>query len=472
MKNQTVSAITIPLVRSASPWALRQFGLLAVVILLACGRQAPGVAQQNESRTPPFQPPTELGTVSHPNLAGLEPKAREAVEAQKNELEEILVNASGDKARLNEAYGRMGMFYFSFRFKKAAETCLLNAYLLDAGKLRWAYFLGQLYRESGAPQKALFFLEKAHALKQDEPAINVSLAEVLRERDEPARAKRLFEQVLVKDPQNPPALMGLGLLAAVDEEHAKAIEYFERVLKIQPRASAALYPLALSYQATGNQEMAERAMAARGEVKPRMDDPLMKMIDLPRALAHYRMAETLRLTGKPGESLPHYDLVVDLFPENPGVRLGRELASIELARYLAAVIALHEDVGDFPKLAVFQHMLARLFASSPDERARDGANAIVILRELTRGAATPELAESLAMAFAEVGRFPDAIKAQEKAIDMAGKAGDTNLVERMKPNLEAYRNGHPCRLPWRGDDPIFKMVTYGKYQQALAREEP
>ena len=49
--------------------------------------------------------------------------------------------------------------------------------------------------------------------------------------------------------------------------------------------------------------------------------------------------------------------------------------------------------------------------------------------------------DTLAAAYAEVGRFDDAIRWQLKAIELAGKADTSELIKQ----LESYKAGKPLR---------------------------
>jgi hypothetical protein len=62
--------------------------------------------------------------------------------------------------------------------------------------------------------------------------------------------------------------------------------------------------------------------------------------------------------------------------------------------------------------------------------------------------------EALAMAAAETGDYASAVRWQQAGIDAANAAGRTDLLPVLGENLERYRSGRPCRVPWRDDDPI------------------
>jgi spermidine synthase len=63
------------------------------------------------------------------------------------------------------------------------------------------------------------------------------------------------------------------------------------------------------------------------------------------------------------------------------------------------------------------------------------------------GGAAPFALDTLAMAYAQAGRFNDAQQVARRAIDMAAEAGITNDVTAMQERLELYRSGRPYREP-------------------------
>ena len=96
--------------------------------------------------------------------------------------------------------------------------------------------------------------------------------------------------------------------------------------------------------------------------------------------------------------------------------------------------------------------LARVLATSPDDRVRDGRRAIAITQELFKGERTTALGETIAMALAEVGDFGQAIAIQRDVMAAAGKAGFTAQLPHMTANLMLYERQQPSRTPWTDDD--------------------
>ncbi len=57
--------------------------------------------------------------------------------------------------------------------------------------------------------------------------------------------------------------------------------------------------------------------------------------------------------------------------------------------------------------------------------------------------------ESLAMAYAESGRFAEAVQLQSEVVRrLARRDAPPQVLDHMRSRLERYQDGLPCRLPW------------------------
>ena len=94
--------------------------------------------------------------------------------------------------------------------------------------------------------------------------------------------------------------------------------------------------------------------------------------------------------------------------------------------------------------------MARLLATVPDESVRDGDRALVLAKEVFGLAVNADHAETLAMAWAELGDFDTAIQWQERALELLSEGGDPGQASAARLRLEQYQNGQACREPWKG----------------------
>jgi len=89
--------------------------------------------------------------------------------------------------------------------------------------------------------------------------------------------------------------------------------------------------------------------------------------------------------------------------------------------------------------------LARLHATCPVERHRDGERAVELAVLACRAIewGHPDYLDTLAAAYAEIGDFDLAVKWQTKALDMG--RDDEEMAARLRARLELYQAGKPCR---------------------------
>ncbi|MCE2540367.1 MAG: hypothetical protein J4G16_08240, partial [Acidobacteria bacterium] len=107
-----------------------------------------------------------------------------------------------------------------------------------------------------------------------------------------------------------------------------------------------------------------------------------------------------------------------------------------------------QGLDSSPENAMFKHALARLLASAPDDRVRDGRRAMSLVEELLAQQQSLALGETAAMALAEMGLYDQAAAVQRDVMTAARDAGLTDAVGRMAGNLALYEAGRPCRTPF------------------------
>ena len=100
-------------------------------------------------------------------------------------------------------------------------------------------------------------------------------------------------------------------------------------------------------------------------------------------------------------------------------------------------------------LAMNLNNLAWKLATSEKTSIRNGTRAVQLAEhacELTQYGVTP-MVGTLAAAYAEAGRFDDAMAAAQKACALATAAGDRDLLEKNQKLLVLYRARQPYHEP-------------------------
>jgi hypothetical protein len=84
-------------------------------------------------------------------------------------------------------------------------------------------------------------------------------------------------------------------------------------------------------------------------------------------------------------------------------------------------------------------------AVSPDAELRNGAFAVEIMQPVIAALRTPAYLDTLAAAYAEAGRFDEAVRMQQQAIDALAANAAAATLDDFGSRLELYRSGEPYR---------------------------
>jgi Flp pilus assembly protein TadD len=90
---------------------------------------------------------------------------------------------------------------------------------------------------------------------------------------------------------------------------------------------------------------------------------------------------------------------------------------------------------------------AHVLAAGLDASRRNGAQALKLAERAVRlsEGRNPVYLDTLAMAYAEVGRFPEAIATAHKALDLAAQQPRGRFVEALTTRIKLYESQQPYR---------------------------
>jgi tetratricopeptide (TPR) repeat protein len=276
------------------------------------------------------------------------------------------------------------------------------------------------------------------------PEVHGELGQHASAREDWPEAARQFRQAIELSPDN--AIMRLNLALTLNRmgDARAALAELEAAIRVDPRLALAHFMMGTLLERSGrDQEAIDRYTAAVTH------DPRLRE-------AHLRLADALRRIGRLEASLSFYQRVLELHPDSEEARFGEAMALVRLTRHAEARERLRVAMSLHPDQPAFPQALARLLAASPDSQVRDGQRALDLVQALAEEHKTTSVAETMAMALAEVGRFREAAEWQRLAMSVAVEAGHPHAARRMAVNLTLYQRHEPCRTPWRDDDPEFR----------------
>jgi tetratricopeptide (TPR) repeat protein len=159
------------------------------------------------------------------------------------------------------------------------------------------------------------------------------------------------------------------------------------------------------------------------------------------------LGEVLLQQGKVAEAAGHFDQARRLQPDLPARHFNLANALVQLGRVAEAVDCYQQAVRLDPSGAEACHALAWILATGTNAAIRNVDKAVQ-WAERACALTTNRVAlylDTLGVAYAEAGRFSDAIQAAQQAIELAQAAGQTDQVRRIQERLRWYHAGRPYR---------------------------
>jgi tetratricopeptide (TPR) repeat protein len=159
--------------------------------------------------------------------------------------------------------------------------------------------------------------------------------------------------------------------------------------------------------------------------------------------AEFGMGNVLANLGRYDEAIRQYRKTLSLNPRHLGAAGNLGIVLLHTGQTRQAIEYYRELVRAFPQWTEPLLRLSQILATASKPEFRDGAEAV---RRAEQGCALtgrrdPVFLDALAAAYAEAGRFPEAVATATTAAALA-KGG---LAEEIQARLRLYRAGRPCR---------------------------
>ncbi|KLU02012.1 TPR domain protein [Rhodopirellula islandica] len=160
--------------------------------------------------------------------------------------------------------------------------------------------------------------------------------------------------------------------------------------------------------------------------------------------AHFSRGNLWRLKGELEKALADYDKAIAIDPGSASAYVNRGTLLVEQGDNERALADYNEAILIAPELAAAYSGRAWILATSPIGAFRDGPKAIEDAKranQLSHWKQADQL-DTLAAAYAEVGKFDEAVKYQEQAIRLST---DEKLTKEFRSRLSLYRAEKPFR---------------------------
>ena len=262
-------------------------------------------------------------------------------------------------------------------------------------------FIGMLLAKQFKYDEAIAHYRTALALNPDSAPAHNNLARILHSQGRLDEAVEEYRSALALDPKLSLAHNNLGILLLQKGKGAESVRQLREALRLNPGNAETKFNLALAL--SQQHEWSEAAKNLAEIVGPGSTD----------AKARCELANALEHLGKTREAMSQYAAALLLQEDNPDALAG----------------------------------LSWILATTANSDLRNGAQAVGMAEracELT-GHKDADKLKTLAAAYAEVGKFPDAIAAVQAAKQFATGANRPELAHECQLMLEQFQASKPWR---------------------------
>lgn len=251
----------------------------------------------------------------------------------------------------------------------------------------------------------------------------------------------LWLDTLEKDPSSWVAYNNLGVLSLEKKDYPQAIRQFQLAISLKPDLAEAQSNLSLAFLKEGKTDDAiEHGLQA---VRLEPDSSKLHSIlgtafwskgDARQAAIYFRNA----ISHEPVVPQAHYNL---------GLLYLKEASAFQNISPREALTHFEKALALNGRTTQTVYTLAWILATHPDVSIRDGTRAVQLAQEACERTnyRDPVLLDTLAAAYAETGRFQDAIQIEQTAAHIVNQHKQEKQLNQIMSRLQLYQSGQPYR---------------------------
>ena len=251
-------------------------------------------------------------------------------------------------------------------------------------------------------------------------------------------AETLWRATLARNPDCWMAHSNLGILLGRDGHVEEAIEHYQRSIQIKPDYSDAMFNLGATFANAGQFDEAIEPYRKGLQINPN------------NYQAQRNLGSVLRAKGSRfEEAIEYYRAALQIKPDDCDSLNNLGVTLVNEGRFDEGIDTYHKCLQINTNFSAALNNLAWVLATGSKAELRDGTQAAQLAEracELTHYG-NCLLIGTLAAAYAESGRFPEAVATAEKAERLAADASTAGEAAKNRELLELNRRGKPYHEP-------------------------
>ena len=295
--------------------------------------------------------------------------------------------------------------------------------------------LGYLLAAQGRTAEAIEHYQKALKINPDCAESDNNLGTVFLNQGQLDKALGYYRQALAIDPNFAEAQNNLGILLARQGQIPEAIGHYQKAIELNPDCAECYNNLGNLLATQGRTTEAVEQFQKALEIEPDY------------AKAHYNLADIFFAQGEWRGAVEQYQQALKQMPDSIHAHYQLGLALQCRGRFAAAIAQFQKVLELDPQHVAAQNNLAWLLATCPEASLRDGKRAMELAwqAEQLSGGNHPEILDTLAAAYAEAGRFGEAVETAKRALNLPATKNNKPLAEAIQIRLKLYEAGFQFR---------------------------
>ena len=406
----------------------------------------------------------DFNSVAHNGLGNAFSKKGKKNDAVAQYRKALKINPDYKVARMN-----LGIVLFDTGAKAEAIAQYREALKLDPDYAEARYNLGVDLFAGGEKEEAVAQYRKALESNPDYVEARYNLGNALLQLGKVEEAIAQYRQALETAPNDARILNNLGIALSIKGEKESAMAQFRKALNAKPDFVDAHYDLGAALVKIGKLDEAITHFRKALEINPNyvkarfgLGKALLRKGDFdtamsclqessalsPDSLTRWRnLGQVLLKNQDCEEAIVCFRQALEIAPHSAEVLADLGMALAQAGDTAEAIDGWQRALEIKPDQANVQNNLAWLLATTPGAALRDGAKAVALAEQARQlsGGGNPLVLRTLAAAYAEAGRYDDAVAMARSALELATEQKSADLTAELPKEIKLYEANTPMR---------------------------
>jgi superkiller protein 3 len=288
--------------------------------------------------------------------------------------------------------------------------------------------LGVALQKQGRFEEAVYSLSQALKIKPDFAGTYNNLGTTLQRQARFEEATAHFSKAVQIEPDYAEAHNNWGIALSSQGKFAQAISHYSRAIEIRPDYAEAYNNWGVTLTREAKYAEATTCYSRAIEIRPHYVE------------ARHNLANALEKQGQLHQAITQYRQVIKIDPTLSVAHFKLALALLRYDRTEEAIDHYQEALRLSNDSPTVLNNLAWLYATNKNPRFRDGVKAVQLAEKacVRTDHTNAQYLDTLAAAYAEMGRFNDAVQTVQQAIRLAEASGQIEMAKDMEKRMKFY----------------------------------